>query len=100
MSTYIESFDFFDSDWIKTGMKEDRLIYRHFFNERKHKLLFYTSVKLQRRLGLSREIPADMQIMIGSQWWCLRRRTIEWILDFCRTAHGCHAVLPHHMDSG
>ena len=20
--------------------------------------------------------------MIGSQWWCLRRRTIEWILDF------------------
>ena len=23
---YIESFDFFTSDWIKTGMKEDRLI--------------------------------------------------------------------------
>jgi len=81
---YIESFDFFDSDWIKTGMKEDRLIFRHFFNERKNKLLFYTSVKLQRRMGLSRDIPSDMQIMIGSQWWCLRRRTIEWILDFCR----------------
>ena len=24
-------------------------------------------------------------MMIGSQWWCLRRRTIEWVLDFCRT---------------
>lgn len=29
---YIESFDYFESDWIKTGMKEERLIYRHFFN--------------------------------------------------------------------
>jgi len=81
---YIESFDFFESDWIKTGMKGDRLHYRHFFNERKNKWLFYTSVNTQRRLGLRREVPADMQIMIGSQWWCLRRRTVEWILDFCR----------------
>ncbi|MDH3265174.1 MAG: beta-1,6-N-acetylglucosaminyltransferase, partial [Paracoccaceae bacterium] len=41
---YIESFDFFDSDWIKTGIKEDRLIYRHWFNERSHKRLFYASM--------------------------------------------------------
>ncbi len=81
---YIESFDFFKSDWIKTGMKGDRLFYRHWFNERKWKFIFYASVNIQRRLGLSRKIPADLQIMIGSQWWCLRRRTIEWILDFCR----------------
>ena len=81
---YIESFDFFGSDWIKTGMKGDRLHYRHWFNERKNKFLFYASVNIQRRLGLSRKIPGDMQMMIGSQWWCLRRRTVEWILDFCR----------------
>ena len=64
---YIESFDYFQSDWIKTGFKEERLIYRHFFNERKHKRLFYGSFRLQKRLGLTREIPADLQIMIGSQ---------------------------------
>ncbi|MEZ5910830.1 MAG: DUF5928 domain-containing protein [Paracoccaceae bacterium] len=81
---YIESFDFFNSDWIKTGMKEDRLIYRHVFNERQNKALFYAWVNLQKRLHLERKIPADLQIMIGSQWWCLRRRTIEWILDFCQ----------------
>lgn len=81
---YIESFDFFASDWIKTGMKGDRLHYRHFFNERKNKFLFYASVNIQRRLGLSRKIPADLQVMIGSQWWCLRRRTVEWILAFCK----------------
>ena len=81
---YVESFDFFESDWIKTGMKEDRLIYRHYLNERKHKTLFYAMYEAQKRLGLTREIPADIQVQIGSQWWCLRRRTIEWILDFTR----------------
>ncbi|KCV81423.1 EpsK domain-containing protein [Actibacterium atlanticum] len=81
---YIESFDFFASDWIKTGMKGDRLFYRHFFNERTHKWWFYTSYKMQKRLGLDRKIPSDLQVMIGSQWWCLRRRTIEAVLEFCR----------------
>ncbi|MDE3028273.1 MAG: glycosyl transferase [Paracoccaceae bacterium] len=80
---YIESFDFFRSDWIKTGLKEDRLIYRHFFNERNQKWLFYTSVEWQRRLGLSRKVPEDLQIQIGSQWWCLRRRTVEAVMEFC-----------------
>ncbi|WP_347310884.1 DUF5928 domain-containing protein [Defluviimonas sp. SAOS-178_SWC] len=81
---YIESFDFFKSDWIKTGMKEDRLIYRHPFNERTRKRLFYGVYNLQKRMGWTRPIPADLQIMIGSQWWCLRRRTVEWVLDFTR----------------
>jgi hypothetical protein len=26
--------------------------------------------------------PADLQIQIGSQWWCLRRRTVEGVLAF------------------
>jgi hypothetical protein len=80
---YVESFDFFKSDWIKTGVKEERLVYRHWFNERTHKRLFYTSMQVQERLGLARRVPADLQIQIGSQWWCLRRRTIEALLEFC-----------------
>ena len=79
---YIESFDYFASDWIKTGMKEERLIYRHWFNERTQKRIFYASYNLQKRLQLTRQIPGDLQMMIGSQWWCLRRRTVEWVLDF------------------
>ena len=81
---YIESFDFFASDWIKIGLKEERLIYRHWFNERNNKSLFYASMNLQKRFGLQREIPADIAMQIGSQWWCLRRRTIEWLLDFIK----------------
>ncbi|WP_371225206.1 DUF5928 domain-containing protein [Roseovarius sp. 2305UL8-3] len=81
---YIESFDYFESDWIKTGMKEERLIYRHYFNERTQPKRFYATFNLQKKLGLTRQIPSDIQVQIGSQWWCLRRRTIEWILDFTR----------------
>lgn len=82
---FIESYDFFDSNWIKTGFREERLIYRHFFNERTQKWLFYTSFMLQQKLGLTRDIPDDIQMMIGSQWWCLRRRTVEAIIDFVKT---------------
>jgi hypothetical protein len=31
---HIECVDFHDGGWIKTGLKEERLIYRHLFNER------------------------------------------------------------------
>ncbi|MBT8409843.1 MAG: beta-1,6-N-acetylglucosaminyltransferase [Alphaproteobacteria bacterium] len=79
---FIETYDFFESDWIKTGIKKERLIYRHFFNERTSKTLFYGSMELQKRLGLTRSVPPDIQMMIGSQWWCLRRQTIEAILAF------------------
>ncbi|PRY86370.1 DUF5928 domain-containing protein [Donghicola tyrosinivorans] len=81
---FIESFDFFESDWIKTGIKEERLIYRHWFNERNNKWLFYKSLEVQQRLGLTRPIPHDIQVMIGSQWWCLRRQTIEAIVAFTK----------------
>ncbi|MTH77390.1 DUF5928 domain-containing protein [Paracoccus aestuariivivens] len=80
---YIESFDFFESDWIKTGFKEERLIYRHWFNERTQAKRFYASYEIQKRFNLKRPIPADIQVMIGSQWWCLRRRTVEKVLNFC-----------------
>jgi uncharacterized protein DUF5928/core-2/I-Branching enzyme len=81
---FIESFDYFNSDWIKTGMREERLIYRHYFNERKHKTLFYAALNMQKRLGIKRAVPQNLDIMVGSQWWCLRRQTIEDILTLLK----------------
>ena len=81
---YIEAFDFFDSDWIKTSIKAERLIYRHWFNERRNKRLFYASLDIQKRLGLDRGLPKGIQVMIGSQWWCLRRHTVEAVLALIR----------------
>ena len=79
---YIESVDFYASDWIKTGMKEDRLQFRHWFNERTHKTLFYWSMEAQRMLGLKRAPPDDLKMHIGSQWWCLRHETVRKVLEF------------------
>ena len=78
----IESFDFFDSNWIKTGFREERLIYRHVFNERTQPKRYYAALKVQERLGLKRRIPSDVRMMIGSQWWCLRRQSVAQVLSF------------------
>jgi hypothetical protein len=40
---------------------------------------------LQQKLGLKRDLPKDIEIRIGSQWWCLRRQTIEKVLEFIRS---------------
>lgn len=77
---YIESFDFFKSDWIKTGIRDERLIYRHWFNERTARRLFYAGLRLQQALRLERALPRGLQMMIGSQWWCLRRDTVRAVL--------------------
>jgi len=79
---HIECFDFFGSGWIKTGIREERLIYRHWFNERRRKWLFYTSMAVQQRFGLARKVPGELKMRIGSQWWCLRRRTVEAVMEF------------------
>ncbi len=71
---FIESYDFFESDWIKTGMKEERLIYRHFFNERQNKTLFYNAWWVQRKLGLERAIfGPGCRLVAGS----LRRQRLD-----------------------
>ncbi|MFD1911574.1 DUF5928 domain-containing protein [Halodurantibacterium flavum] len=82
---FIENYDFFTSTWIKVGLRDERLIYRHFFNERGQKALFYGAIELQRKLGLARRLPDGLRFMIGSQWWCLRRTTVEKVLAFCRS---------------
>ncbi len=82
---FIEHNDFFESNWIKVGLKEERLIYRHWFNERANKPLFYASVAAQRFLRMERSLPDGLQIMIGSQWWCLRRATVGKVLDLLKS---------------
>lgn len=81
---YVEINDFLESDWIKTGLKEDRLIYRHFVNEREQPALFYGLLEAQRRLGLARRTPKDLRIKIGSQWWLLRASTVEKMVRYMK----------------
>ena len=82
---FIESFELFASDWIKTSLREERLIYRHWFNESTQARRFYASFRIQQMLGLTRTIPSDLNVMIGSQWWCLRRQTVEAVVEFIKS---------------
>lgn len=85
---YIETQDFFTSGWIKTGLKEERVIYRHPFNERSQRVLFYGWLMAQQWLGLTRPVPRGLKLRIGSQWWCLRRATAQALLDLSRAKPG------------
>ena len=95
---YVESFDYFESDWIKTGMKEERLIYRHFFNERTQKRRFYWSTA-PAKAGPDPRNPGrysghDRQPMVVSASPHDRMDSAIY-----PRAQRCDAVFSHHMDS-
>lgn len=78
----IEAHDFRATDWIRTGLTDERFTRRHWFNERTQSKRFYASLAVQRRLRLSRKPPKGLALRIGSQWWCLRAGTVERMLAF------------------
>lgn len=78
----IEIFDVFEGGWVKTGFCDERLVYRHLFNERSQAKGCYASRKVQQTLSLKRSIPSQLPVRIGSLWWCFRRQCVEAILEF------------------
>jgi hypothetical protein len=87
MSTTSRVSTFFNSDWIKTGIKEERLIYRHWFNEAATpSRCSMRSWAGKNGWACTARPPADLAMQIGSQWWCLRRRTVEAVLAFIAAA--------------
>jgi len=77
---FIESATTADVPWTVGGLSEERFTLRFPFSWRRHRMLFDRYVQLQRRLGLKRRIPEGIDPHMGSQWWCLTRRTLEAIL--------------------
>lgn len=69
---FIESYS---SDWIVGGLREGRYTYRHYFEERRQRGLFYLSYLLQRSFGLKRRPPKGISPRFGSQWWTLSYST-------------------------
>ena len=79
---FIQSFPMKDRKWIVAGLEKERFIYRHFFNERRHPVYFKMSLQTQRFLGIKRKPPSQVDICLGSQWWCLRWETCIAMLNF------------------
>lgn len=70
------------SDWIKGGIREDRYLYRHYLDKRKHPKLHRWMYRMQKKLGLKRKPPPqNFDVRFGSQWWCLSLSTVRKILE-------------------
>jgi hypothetical protein len=78
---FIESVTTEDVTWTVGGFDAERFTLRFPFSWKKHRRLFDGYVKLQRRVGFKRRIPAGITPHLGSQWWCLTRQTLSAILE-------------------
>lgn len=78
---FIESVTTADVGWTVGGLDEERFTLRFPFSWRNQRGLFDRYVRLQRGLGIRREIPEGIVPHMGSQWWCLTRQTLSAILE-------------------
>ena len=78
---FIESATTADVPWTQGGLDYERFTLRFPFSWRKQRFLFDRYVELQRRLKVSRKIPDGIVPHMGSQWWCLTRKTLSAILQ-------------------
>ena len=78
---FIESASIDDVSWAVGGLDAERFTLRFPFSWKKHRRLFDGYVRLQRRVKFKRKIPKGLSPHLGSQWWCLTRRTLSAILD-------------------
>lgn len=83
---FIESVTTADVEWTVGGIDMERFTLRFPFSWRKHRTLFDGYVNFQRRIKFKRSIPAGLLPHLGSQWWCLTRRTLTDILNDPRRA--------------
>lgn len=77
---HIEVVNARDNRWITDGIQEERWELFHFFNWRYQTTLFNWGISLQKKWNIRRKLPLNQIPHMGSQWWCLRKSTIERIL--------------------
>ena len=78
---FIESATTSDVPWTVGGLDAERFTLRFPFSWKKRRRLFDGYVRLQRRLKVKRKVPKGITPHMGSQWWCLTRRTLSAILQ-------------------
>ncbi len=78
---FIESSITSDVPWTVGGLDHERFTMSFPFSWKRQRGLFDQYVRLQRALGFKRRIPKGIVVHMGSQWWCLTRKTLEAILN-------------------
>lgn len=77
---FIESVNVWDFAWIVDGLSHERFSLHFPFSWRRYRKAFDLWVDIQRRMGVHRRMPQGVVPYLGSQWWCLTRRTLTAIL--------------------
>ncbi len=77
---YIESVDFRRYGWVQGGLEEERFTRRFPFSFARQRTLFEGWLNWQRKLNITRKLPKGLVPHLGSQWWCLTRKTLASIL--------------------
>ena len=78
---FIESVTIREVPWTQGGLSEERFTLTFPFAWKRQRRLFDVWVDAQRRVGRKRAVPTDIAPHMGSQWWCLTRKTLERILN-------------------
>lgn len=78
---FIESVAVEDVPWAKGGLDVERFSLSFPFSWKRQRWLFDMWVRFQRAAGRRRTPPEGVAPHLGSQWWCLTRRTLERILS-------------------
>ncbi len=78
---FIESSTTEDVPWTVGGLDQERFTLRFPFSWRRHRRIFDFYVKIQQFARFKRRIPTGVVPHMGSQWWCLTRRTLSAILN-------------------
>ncbi|MDA5093037.1 glycosyl transferase [Aliiroseovarius sp. KMU-50] len=79
-TNFIESVTTEDVPWTVGGLDRERFTLRFPFSWKRRRWVFDRYVNLQRRLNIKRKVPAGLVPHLGSQWWCLTRKTLSDIL--------------------
>ncbi len=77
---FIESVTTDDVSWTVGGLDRERFTLSFPFSWKQQRVRFDAWVRIQRMLGHTRKSPPGLTPHLGSQWWCLTRRTFEALL--------------------
>lgn len=80
-SDFIESVSIENEDWVQDGLSVERFKFYFVYSWKTQRLRFDFATWLQRRLKINRKCPDKIIPHLGSQWWCLTKRTLLEILN-------------------